>query len=72
MSSLPLGLNQVEMAGLNDKQYRYFCAVYDQELFGRQRALYCGPNALSRNLIMVDRKLPGTKRSFLGTLAFCR
>lgn len=77
MSSLPLGLNQVEIQrGLTTSSTAIFIPFTTQELFqtGRE-ALYCGLNALSNNLIMVDRKLlknpnglilgtPGAGKSF--------
>ncbi|MDD3228304.1 MAG: ATP-binding protein [Oscillospiraceae bacterium] len=77
MSSLPLGLNQVEIQrGLTTSSVAIFVPFTTQELFqsGRE-ALYCGINALSNNLIMVDRKLlknpnglilgtPGSGKSF--------
>ncbi len=56
MSSLPLGLNQVEIQrGLTTSSTAIFIPFTTQELFqtGRE-ALYCGLNALSNNLIMVD------------------
>lgn len=77
MSSLPLGLNQVEIQrGLTTSSVAIFVPFTTQELFqtGRE-ALYYGINALSNNLIMVDRKLlknpnglilgtPGSGKSF--------
>ncbi len=77
MSSLPLGLNQLEIQrGLTTSSVAIFIPFTTQELFqdGRE-ALYCGLNALSNNLIMVDRKLlknpnglilgtPGSGKSF--------
>ncbi len=77
MSSLPLGLNQIEIQrGLTTSSTAVFIPFTTQELFqdGRE-ALYCGLNALSNNLIMVDRKLlknpngmilgtPGSGKSF--------
>ena len=77
MSSLPLGLNQVEIQrGLTTSSTAIFVPFTTQELFqsGRE-ALYYGINALSNNLIMVDRKLlknpnglilgtPGSGKSF--------
>ena len=59
MSSLPLGLNQIEIQrGLTTSSVAIFVPFTTQELFqsGRE-ALYYGINALSNNLIMVDRKL---------------
>ena len=56
MSSLPLGLNQVEIQrGLTTSSTAIFIPFTTQELFqtGRE-ALYCGLNALSNNLIMTS------------------
>ena len=77
MSSLPLGLNQVEIQrGLTTSSVAIFVPFTTQELFQRgAEALYYGINALSNNLIMVDRKLlknpnglilgtPGSGKSF--------
>ena len=59
MSSLPLGLNQVEIErGMTTSSVAIFVPFTTQELFqSGKEALYCGINALSNNLIMVDRKL---------------
>ena len=59
MSSLPLGLNQVEIQrGLTTSSTAIFVPFTTQELFQNgKKALYYGINALSNNLIMVDRKL---------------
>ena len=59
MSSLPLGLNQVEIQrGLTTSSTAIFVPFTTQELFQNgKEALYYGINALSNNLIMVDRKL---------------
>ncbi|MCD7902701.1 MAG: ATP-binding protein [Oscillospiraceae bacterium] len=77
MSSLPLGFNQVEIQrGLTTSSTAIFVPFTTQELFQTgPEALYCGLNALSNNLIMVDRKLlknpnglilgtPGSGKSF--------
>ncbi len=77
MSSLPLGLNQIEIQrGLTTSSVAIFVPFTTQELFQTgQEALYYGINALSNNLIMVDRKLlknpnglilgtPGSGKSF--------
>jgi len=77
MSSLPLGLNQIEIQrGLTTSSVAIFVPFTTQELFQNgKEALYCGINALSNNLIMVDRKLlknpnglilgtPGSGKSF--------
>ena len=59
MSCLPLGVNQVEIQrGLTTSSTAIFVPFTTQELFQNGReALYYGINALSSNLIMVDRKL---------------
>ena len=77
MSSLPLGLNQIEIQrGLTTSSVAIFVPFTTQELFQNgSEALYYGINALSNNLIMVDRKLlknpnglilgtPGSGKSF--------
>ena len=77
MSSLPLGLNQIEITrGLTTSSVAIFVPFTTQELFQTgKEALYCGINALSNNLIMVDRKYcknpngiilgtPGSGKSF--------
>ena len=59
MSCLPLGVNQVEIQrGLTTSSTAIFVPFTTQELFQNgKEALYYGINALSNNLIMVDRKL---------------
>ena len=77
MSCLPLGLNQIEIQrGLTTSSTAIFVPFTTQELFQNgKEALYYGINALSSNLIMVDRKLlknpnglilgtPGSGKSF--------
>ena len=77
MSCLPLGLNQIEIQrGLTTSSTAIFVSFTTQELFQNgKEALYYGINALSSNLIMVDRKLlknpnglilgtPGSGKSF--------
>ena len=77
MSCLPLGLNQIEIQrGLTTSSTAIFVPFTTQELFqDGKEALYYGINALSSNLIMVDRKLlknpnglilgtPGSGKSF--------
>ena len=77
MSCLPIGYNQIEIQrGLTTSSVAIFVPFTTQELFQTgQEALYCGINALSNNLIMVDRKLlknpnglilgtPGSGKSF--------
>ena len=57
MSLLPLGMNRIEIQrGLTTSSLAIFVPFTTQELFQRGAgALYCGVNALSGNLIMVDR-----------------
>ena len=77
MSCLPLGLNLIESRRcLTTSSAAIFIPFTTQELFQNSReALYCGLNALSNNIIMVDRKLlknpnglilgtPGSGKSF--------
>ena len=77
MSSLPLGVNQVEIQrSLTTSAVAIFVPFTTQELYQNgSEALYCGLNALSNNLIMVDRKFlknpnglilgtPGSGKSF--------
>ncbi|MCC8168792.1 MAG: PrgI family protein [Oscillospiraceae bacterium] len=77
MSSLPLGKNLIDIQrGLTTSSVAIFIPFTTQELFqSGKEALYCGVNALSNNLIMVDRKLlknpnglilgtPGSGKSF--------
>ena len=77
MSCLPLGYNQIDIQrGLTTSSVAIFVPFTTQELFqDGKEALYCGLNALSNNLIMVDRKLlknpnglilgtPGSGKSF--------
>ena len=77
MSAMPLGLNQIEIQrGLTTSSTAIFVPFTTQELFQNgKEALYYGINALSNNLIMVDRKLlknpnglilgtPGSGKSF--------
>ena len=77
MSALPLGFNQIEIQrGLTTSSTAIFVPFTTQELFQNgKEALYYGINALSNNLIMVDRKLlknpnglilgtPGSGKSF--------
>lgn len=69
MSSLPLGVNQVEIErGLTTSSTAIFVPFTTQELFMRDEALYYGLNALSNNLIMANRKeLKNPNGLFLGT-----
>ncbi|HIQ87444.1 MAG TPA: ATP-binding protein, partial [Candidatus Scatomorpha gallistercoris] len=77
MSCLPLALNRIEIQrGLTTSSLAIFVPFTTQELFQRESgALYCGTNALSGNLIMVDRLkqknpnglilgVPGSGKSF--------
>ena len=77
VSSLPLGLNQIEIQrGLTSSGVAIFVPFTTQELFqDSPEALYYGINALSNNIIMVNRKLlknpnglilgtPGSGKSF--------
>lgn len=77
MSSLPLAQNLIEIErGLTTSSTAIFVPFTTQELFQTgKEALYYGLNALSNNLIMVDRKLlknpnglilgtPGSGKSF--------
>lgn len=57
MSSLPLGINQTEVhRQLTTTSTAIFVPFTTQELFQDGEALYYGLNALSSNMIMVDRK----------------
>ena len=57
MSSIPLGLNQIEIhSALTTSATAIFVPFTTQELFQTGEALYYGLNALSNNMIMVDRK----------------
>lgn len=77
MSSLPLAHNEIEIErGLTTSSTAIFVPFTTQELFQNgKEALYYGLNALSNNLIMVDRKMlknpnglilgtPGSGKSF--------
>ena len=77
MSSLPLASNQIEIhRGMTTSSTAIFVPFTTQELFqAGKESLYYGLNALSNNLIMVDRKLlknpnglilgtPGSGKSF--------
>ena len=77
MSSVPIGINQIEIQrSLTTSSTAIFVPFTTQELFSdSMEALYCGLNALSNNMIMVDRKLlknpnglvlgtPGSGKSF--------
>lgn len=70
MSSLPLASNEVEIQrGMTTSSTAIFVPFTTQELFQNgKEALYYGLNALSNNLIMVDRKkLKNPNGLILGT-----
>ncbi len=70
MSSLPLAYNQIEIErGLTTSSTAIFVPFTTQELFQKSEgSLYYGLNALSNNLIMVDRKeLKNPNGLILGT-----
>ena len=61
MSSLPLGINQIDIQrGLTTSSVAVFVPFTTEELFQDGEALYCGINAVSNNMIMADRKGPRT------------
>ena len=76
MSSLPIGLNQIDIQrGLTTSATAIFVPFTTEELFQNGEALYYGINAISNNMIMADRKLlknpnglilgtPGSGKSF--------
>ena len=73
MSSLPLAYNQIEIQrGMTTSSTAIFVPFTTQELFqDGKEALYYGLNALSNNLIMVDRKkLKNPNGLILGTPGF--
>lgn len=69
LSSLPLGVNQIEIQRvLTTSSTAIFVPFTTQELFQTGEALYYGVNALSNNLIMCDRKrLKNPNGLILGT-----
>ena len=74
MSSLPLGMNYIDIQrGLTSSCVAIFIPFTTQELFQTgKEALYYGINALSNNLIMVDRKLLKNPNGLiLGTPGCC-
>ena len=84
VSCLPLGLNKISIQrGLTTSSTAIFIPFTSQELFqSGGEALYCGLNALSHNLIMVDRKklknpnglilgTPGSGKSFAAKREIC-
>ena len=77
MASVPLGINNIGIQrALTTSSTAIFVPFTTQELFSDSpEALYCGLNALSNNMIMVDRKMlknpnglilgtPGSGKSF--------
>ena len=76
MSSLPIGINQIDIQrGLTTSATAIFVPFTTEELFQDGEALYYGINAISNNIIMADRKLlknpnglilgtPGSGKSF--------
>ena len=77
MASVPIGVNNIQIErSLTTSSTAIFVPFTTQELFSDSpEALYCGLNALSNNMIMVDRKLlknpnglvlgtPGSGKSF--------
>ena len=70
MSRVPIGLNQIEIQrGLTTSSTAIFVPFTTQELFqAGDEALYYGLNALSNNMILVDRKkLKNPNGLILGT-----
>ncbi|CAL7867261.1 P-loop-TraG domain-containing protein [Fusobacterium necrophorum subsp. funduliforme] len=69
VSSLPIGMNEVEIErGLTTSSAAIFIPFTTEELFIQGESLYYGLNALSRNIIMVDRKkLKNPNGLILGT-----
>lgn len=76
MSSLPIGINQIDIQrGLTTSATAIFVPFTTEELFQEGEALYYGINAISNNMIMADGKLlknpnglilgtPGAGKSF--------
>ena len=57
MSSLPIGLNKIQIErSLTTSALAVFVPFVTQELFMGGEAMYYGLNALSNNMIMLDRK----------------
>ncbi|MDO5716061.1 MAG: conjugal transfer protein TraE, partial [Tissierellia bacterium] len=69
VSSLPIGVNEIEIErGLTTSSTAIFVPFTTQELFMDGESLYYGLNALSNNMIMVDRKkLKNPNGLILGT-----
>ena len=81
MASVPIGINNIEIKrALTTSSTAIFVPFTTQELFSDSpEALYCGLNALSNNMILVDRKLLknpnglilGTPGCFAGNTRIC-
>ena len=69
MSSLPIGINQIDIKrGLTTSATAIFVPFTTEELFQSGEALYYGINAISNNMIMADRKaLKNPNGLILGT-----
>ena len=69
VASLPLGISEVEIErGLTTSSVAIFIPFTTEELFIKGESLYYGLNALSRNIIMADRKkLKNPNGLILGT-----
>ena len=69
MSSIPIGLNQIDIQrGLTTSATAIFVPFTTEELFQNGEALYYGINAISNNMIMADRKkLKNPNGLILGT-----
>lgn len=69
VTSLPLGMNMLEVErGLTTSSTAIFIPFTTEELFIKGESLYYGLNALSRNIIMADRKkLKNPNGLILGT-----
>ncbi len=69
MSSLPIGINQIDIQrGLTTSATAIFVPFTTEELFQTGEALYYGINAISNNMIMADRKqLKNPNGLILGT-----
>lgn len=81
MASVPIGINNIQIErALTTSSTAIFVPFTTQELFSESKeALYCGLNALSNNMIMVDRKMLknpnglilGTPGCFMGNTKIC-
>lgn len=74
MSSIPLGINLIPIKrALTTTSTAIFVPFTTQELFMAGESLYYGLNALSNNMIMVDRKkLKNPNGLILGTPGSCK